>query len=50
MVSYGPCQTPTLNFCVEQHQLISTFQSEPFWSVRPQVAKHGQRCVLVAVV
>ena len=43
VVSYGPCQTPTLNFCVEQHQLISTFQSEPFWSLRPHVAKHGQR-------
>ena len=37
-------QTPTLGSCVEQHQRISTFQSEPFWTVRPQVAKHGQRC------
>lgn len=30
-------QTPTLNFCVERHQAIVSFQPEPFWVVRPQV-------------
>ena len=48
VVSYGPCQTPTLNFCVEQHQLISTFQSELFWSLRPHVSKHGQQYAAAA--
>ena len=43
VVSYGPCQTPTLNFCVERHQKIASFQPEPFWVVRPQVSKGGQR-------
>ena len=42
MVSYGPCQTPTLNFCVERHQKIAAFQPEPFWVVRPHVSKGGQ--------
>lgn len=43
VVSYGSCQTPTLNFCVERHQKIASFQPEPFWVVRPHVTKGGQR-------
>ena len=42
VVSYGPCQTPTLNFCVERHQCIAAFQPEPFWVVRPHVSKGGR--------
>lgn len=41
VISYGPCQTPTLNFCVERHQAIASFQPEPFWSVRPIISKGG---------
>jgi DNA topoisomerase IA len=38
-VSYGPCQTPTLNFTVERHQQIVSFQPEPYWLVKPAVSK-----------
>ena len=46
VISYGPCQTPTLAFCVQRHQVMTAFQPEDFWSVRPHISKAGQRCEL----
>mmetsp|Transcript_64036 Transcript_64036/g.111565 ORF Transcript_64036/g.111565 Transcript_64036/m.111565 type:complete len:957 (-) Transcript_64036:70-2940(-) len=42
VLSYGPCQFPTLGFVVERWLRIQRFVPEPFWSIRAEVNKAGQ--------
>nr|CAD1839134.1 unnamed protein product [Ananas comosus var. bracteatus] len=41
VISYGPCQTPTLGFCVQRAMQITTFKPEKFWSLNPFIMKDG---------
>ena len=42
VISYGPCQFPTLGFIVERHKQVSDFVAEPFWYIQLKCASPDQ--------
>ena len=42
LVSYGPCQTPTLWFCVRRSDEINSFQPESYYTIDVAILKAGR--------
>eukprot|EP01052_Picozoa_sp_SAG31_P006552 SAG31_NODE_302_length_18087_cov_97.056982_16_plen_279_part_00 len=42
LVSYGPCQFPTLGFIVDRYLEVQAFLPEPFWTLRCEVTNERQ--------
>ncbi|KAJ1988705.1 DNA topoisomerase 3-alpha [Coemansia sp. RSA 1358] len=45
LISYGPCQFPTLGFVVDQFLRVESFVPEPFWYIFLDHAKEDGRAV-----
>ncbi|KAA8493337.1 DNA topoisomerase 3-beta [Porphyridium purpureum] len=39
LLSYGPCQTPTLHYCVQQFKEVLAFAPRPFWKLELKLNK-----------
>jgi len=44
VLSYGPCQTPTLGFCVARHVEIETFKPTPYFVLDLGIMNSGTMC------
>jgi DNA topoisomerase-3 len=43
VVSYGPCQFPTLGLVVDRYRERREFQTKPFWTIRMRIQTTGDR-------
>ncbi|TXT07533.1 hypothetical protein VHUM_03253 [Vanrija humicola] len=42
VISYGPCQFPTLGFVVDQYNRVQSFVPEPFWHIAVSIERDSE--------
>ncbi|KAB7499440.1 DNA topoisomerase 3-beta-1 [Armadillidium nasatum] len=48
LISFGPCQTPTLGFCVERHDFIQSFKPETYWTLHVKAADESGKDMILS--
>ena len=48
LISYGPCQFPTMGFVIKRYMEIQNFTQKPFWTLELEIQKNGTKITFLS--